>query len=61
MKRYLHTASRGLVLAAALTVLWLVLGSQALFFVACTAFLYSALPEQVFRSCQAPKPHLHNA
>jgi len=43
MRRYLHTASRGLTLAAALIALWLVLGSQALFFTACVALLYSIM------------------
>ena len=43
MKRYLHTASRGLTLAAALIALWLVLGSQALFFTACSVLLYSVI------------------
>jgi uncharacterized protein (DUF58 family) len=41
MRRYLHTASRGLIFATALIALWLVLGSQALFFTACVALLYS--------------------
>lgn len=41
MRRYLHTASRGLIFATALTALWLVFGSQALFFTACAALLYS--------------------
>lgn len=41
MRRYLHTASRGLIFATALIALWLVLGSQALFFTACAALLYS--------------------
>jgi uncharacterized protein (DUF58 family) len=43
MKRYLHTASRGLTFAAALIALWLVLGSQALFFTACSVLLYSII------------------
>ncbi len=43
MRRYFHTASRGLTLAAALIALWLVLGSQALFFAACAALMYSII------------------
>jgi len=43
MKRYLGTASRGLTLGAGLAVLWLVLGSHALFFAACVAILYSVV------------------
>jgi len=43
MKRYLRTASRGLTLGAGLAVLWLVLGSHALFFAACVANLYSVV------------------
>jgi hypothetical protein len=41
---YFRTASRGLTLGAGLTVLWLILGSHALFFTACTAILYSVVP-----------------
>jgi uncharacterized protein (DUF58 family) len=43
MKRYLRTASRGLTLGAGLAVLWLILGSHALFFTACAAILYSVV------------------
>jgi hypothetical protein len=43
MKRYLHTAWRGLTLRAGLAVLWLILGSHALFFTACAAILYSVV------------------
>ena len=51
MKRYLSTASRGLTFGAGLAVLWLVLGSHALFFVACVAILYSiVLPVVMMRS-----------
>ena len=63
MKRYLppsmlaqcegcfRTASRGLTLGAGLAVLWLILGSHALFFAACAAILYSVvLPAVMMRS-----------
>jgi uncharacterized protein (DUF58 family) len=51
MKRYLSTASRGLTLGAGLAVLWLVLGSHALFFTACATILYSiVLPVVMMRS-----------
>lgn len=51
MKRYLGTASRGLTLGAGLAVLWLVLGSHALFFAACVAIPHSVvLPVIMMRS-----------
>ena len=54
MKRYLGTASRGLTLGAGLAVLWLVLGSHALFFAACAAILYSiVLPVAMMRCLDA--------
>ena len=51
MRRYLRTASRGLTLGAVLAVLWLMLGSHALFFAACAAVVYSVvLPIAMMRS-----------
>ena len=46
-----RTASRGLTLGAVLVVLWLILGSHALFFAACAAVVYSVvLPIAMMRS-----------
>src|SRR5664279_2728147 len=51
---YFRTASRGLTLGAGLAVLWLILGSHALFFAACAAVLYSVvLPIAMMRSIDA--------
>ncbi|MCX6097813.1 MAG: hypothetical protein NTZ77_04955, partial [Caldiserica bacterium] len=51
---YFRTASRGLTLGAGLAVLWLVLGSHALFFAACAAVLYSVvLPVAMMRCLDA--------
>jgi uncharacterized protein (DUF58 family) len=51
---YFRTASRGLTLGAGVAVLWLVLGSQALFFTACAVLLYSlVLPIVMIRSIDA--------
>ncbi|HWQ21581.1 MAG TPA: DUF58 domain-containing protein, partial [Clostridia bacterium] len=47
----MHTASRGLALGAGLAVLWLIMGSHALFFTACAVILYSTmLPVAMMRS-----------
>ena len=54
MRRYFRTASRGLTLGAGVAVLWLILGSQALFFTACAVLLYSlVLPIVMIRSIDA--------
>lgn len=51
---YFRTASRGLTLGAGLAVLWLILGSHALFFTACAVILYSVvLPIVMMRSIDA--------
>ncbi len=48
---FFRTASRGLTLGAGVAVLWLILGSQALFFTACAVLLYSlVLPIVMIRS-----------
>lgn len=48
---FFRTASRGLTLGAGVAVLWLILGSQALFFTACSVLLYSlVLPIVMIRS-----------
>lgn len=53
MKLYLHTAWKGLALAAGLGILWLLIGGRALFFVMCAVLLYSiALPLLMVRVIQ---------